>query len=121
MALFLDLLTLVSLAIGLFFMSIGALGIFRLPDFYNRCHAATKCVTLGIMGMVIAAALHLSAYHPTQITYIITTALLVVIFQFIAAPVGAHILSRAAHKDGVEMCDSTVDDEMAEDMNRPQP
>ena len=33
--------------IGVLFNLLGAFGLLRLPDIYNRLQAATKCVTLG--------------------------------------------------------------------------
>ena len=122
-----NLLTVAALLFGLFFMAVGAVGIVRLPDFYGRMHAGSKCVTLGISGMLVAAVFHLAdptaaptaevggagaaAVTPAVVERgggeagravgAITKALLVIVFQFVAAPVGAHMLSRAAHADGV--------------------
>lgn len=113
----LDILALFFLAVGIFFMTMGALGIYRLPDFYNRMHAGSKCVTLGITGLVLAAALHLARVHPSQSLYLATTAVLVIGFQFIAAPVGAFLLGRAAHMDHAPMYKGTLD-ELTEDLRK---
>jgi multicomponent Na+:H+ antiporter subunit G len=32
---------------GILFLFIGSLGVFRMPDAYNRLQAGTKCTTLG--------------------------------------------------------------------------
>ena len=37
----------VFMTIGLLFQVLGALGLVRLPDVYNRLQAATKSITLG--------------------------------------------------------------------------
>ncbi|MBD3368007.1 MAG: Na+/H+ antiporter subunit G, partial [Candidatus Eisenbacteria bacterium] len=37
----------ILISVGVFFDLVGALGLLRLPDVYNRLQAATKCVTLG--------------------------------------------------------------------------
>lgn len=126
----LDILTVASLFFGLFFMFIGALGIWRLPDFFNRMHAGSKCLTLGISGTLIAAVLHLSTPHAAAaasgdpgwgtIIGAITKAVLVIVFQYTAAPVGAHMLARAAHVAGVPRWEGTLDDELEVDRAREQ-
>ena len=124
----LDILTVASLFFGLFFMFIGALGIWRLPDFFNRMHAGSKCLTLGISGTLIAAVLHLSTPHAAvggdpgwgTIVGAITKAVLVIIFQYTAAPVGAHMLARAAHVAGAPRWEGTLGDELEVDRAREQ-
>ena len=44
---------------GLFFLFAGALGVARLPDFYSRSHASSKCVTLGVAGMLLSLVLYI--------------------------------------------------------------
>ncbi|HLL87896.1 MAG TPA: monovalent cation/H(+) antiporter subunit G [Tepidisphaeraceae bacterium] len=135
----LDILTLLALTAGLFFMFIGALGLWRMPDLYHRMHAGSKCITLGISGMLLASVFHLAEPEPTRpvaeggsgqseavvaaapstvapsAVAAATKALLVIIFQFVAAPVAAHMLSRAAHLDAAEQWEGTLSDEFAED------
>lgn len=114
-----NILSMIALLGGLFFMFIGAFGLWRLPDLYNRMHAASKCITLGITGMLIAVILRLAVLDgdPQQVSVVggITKAILVIIFQFVAAPVASHMLSRAAHKDGLKPWEGTLGDELAED------
>ena len=125
----LDILTIAALLFGLFFLFIGALGLWRLPDLYNRMHAASKCTTLGISGLLVAAVVHfVTLYSSTRIDTIdgtepawetlvgaATKAALVIIFQFTAAPVGAHMLARAAHVDRAAKWKGTLGDELEED------
>jgi multicomponent Na+:H+ antiporter subunit G len=122
----LDILTIVSLLFGLFFMFVGALGVWRLPDVYNRMHAGSKCVTLGISGLLIAAVLHFSSVYGTSgpggaemewktLLGAVTKAVLVVIFQYTAAPVGSHMLARAAHLDRAEKFEGTLGDDLQTD------
>jgi multicomponent Na+:H+ antiporter subunit G len=125
----LDILTLAALLFGLFFLFIGALGVWRLPDVFNRMHAASKCTTLGLSGALIAVLLHFTrlwlspdgATEPTWETLIgaATRAALVILFQFTAAPVGAHMLARAAHLDGAAKWPGTIDDELEHDRAAP--
>ncbi|MGF1635124.1 MAG: monovalent cation/H(+) antiporter subunit G [Phycisphaerae bacterium] len=128
--LILDLLTVAAMLFGLFFMFIGALGLWRFPDLYNRMHAASKCITLGISGLLLAVVLHLSAVSVTpeelggpqalgsDVAGAVTKALIVIIFQFVAAPVAAHMLSRAAHMDNAEQWQGTLSDDLIDDHRR---
>lgn len=111
----LDLLTVASMIFGLFFMTLGAVGLWRLPDFYHRVHAASKGVTLGITGLLVAAMFNLSTHEDATVVNIITKVALVIIFQFVANPVGAHLLAKAAHLDGCPQWEGTLSDELAED------
>ncbi|BDC36326.1 MAG: hypothetical protein EF806_01780 [Candidatus Methanoliparum thermophilum] len=43
----LNLIITISIALGIFFMLMGAIGFIRFPDFYTRLHATGKCDTLG--------------------------------------------------------------------------
>jgi monovalent cation/proton antiporter MnhG/PhaG subunit len=122
----LDLLTALALLFGLFFMFVGALGIWRLPDFFNRTHAASKCVTLGISGLLIAAVLHFAVLaisargddSVSALTGAATKAVLVIVFTYTAAPVGSHMLARAAHLDGASKDARTLGDDLATDRAR---
>jgi len=88
-----DLLAVVFLLLGVFFMFVGAVGVVRLPDLYNRLHAASKCSTLGLMGLLLACVCHMPTLD------VISKAVLTIVFIFVATPVGSHILAKAALKD----------------------
>lgn len=104
-----DILALICLLIGLFFMIVGAVGIVRLPDVYHRIHAASKATTLGLLGLLLAAALHVGTFG------VATKALLTLIFAFVATPVGSHMLAKAAHRDDAGQWDGTLADDLAND------
>ena len=110
-----NLLTIFFLLVGLFFMFVGALGVYRMPDLYGRLHANTKSLTLGLIGLLVAVMIYLAPREQIELTSLITRAILVIVFQFVAAPVGAHILARAAHLDRAPIADETIADELAED------
>ncbi|CAN5565479.1 monovalent cation/H(+) antiporter subunit G [soil metagenome] len=95
------------IAAGVFFMFVSSLGLIRLPDFYSRLHAPTKAATLGLFFLLIAVALAV----PEAV--MVTKALLVVAFIAATAPVGAHILARAAYRNDVPRSDETELDEYA--------
>lgn len=121
-----SILTVLLLLGGMFFMLIGAVGIWRLPDTLCRMHASSKCIALGITGLLLAAIVHL-AHNPDEggmsagyITATLTKALLVIAFQFVASPIAAHMLARAAHADGAPMWDRTSGDELDQDTPNPR-
>jgi multicomponent Na+:H+ antiporter subunit G len=76
---------------GTFFMLTGSIGLVRMPDLYCRMHAASKCVTLGISGLLLAVILYL------QTPEIAVKGLFAIVFQFLTAPVSAHMIARAAY------------------------
>lgn len=104
-----DILAILCLLGGIFFMFVGAVGVVRFPDAYNRLHAASKCSTLGLMGFLLAAVFHIGTVA------VALKALLTLIFAFVAMPVGSHILAKAAHIDGLEQWERTLSDELADD------
>ncbi|MCK4873699.1 MAG: Na+/H+ antiporter subunit G [Phycisphaerales bacterium] len=104
-----DLLAAICLSFGLFFMVVGVIGLNRFPDAYGRLHATTKCVTLGLLGFLLAAI-----FHRLHLA-IFTKAVMTIIFVFIANPVGSHMIAKAAHKAGYKLWDKTLSDELAED------
>lgn len=111
----LDLLTVAALLFGLFFMALAAIGLCRLPDFYHRVHAGSKGVTLGITGLLVASMFSLALHNDASAINIVTKVALVIIFQFVANPVGAHLLAKAAHLDGCPKWHGTLSDELEED------
>lgn len=90
-----EILEITALLVGAFFMLVASVGVFRLTDFHTRIHAPTKAATLGLAFLFVALALHL------QETAAVTKALLAMLFIGMTAPVGAHILARAAYRSGV--------------------
>ncbi len=107
----LDLIIIAFILFGTFFMFLGALGLVRMPDVYHRMHASTKGVTLGISGLLIAGALALSTHPDANLVNTITKMVLVIAFQFIANPVGAHMLAKAAKVDQAPVWSGSLSDE----------
>lgn len=110
-----DCFTIFFLLFGMFFMTVAALGLLRMPDFYHRMHAATKGVTLGLSGLLLAGAFQMLQQHDVTPLAVITRFMLAITFIFIANPVGAHLLAKAAHKDNCPMWEGTLSDELADD------
>lgn len=95
--------------IGLFFFALGAIGVVRMPDTYHRLHAASKCSTLGLIGLLVGVVCHIGtgAVDAKVVT--------VIVFAFVAGPVGSHMLAKAALRVGDVQWEGTLSDEHAED------
>ncbi len=94
----------IFLFIGVLFIVLGCIGLVRLPDVYNRLQAATKCVTLGICGMLIAVMVE-KGFSPMS-----GKALLCMIFILITSPTSAHAMARGAYRSKVRLCKNSVCD-----------
>jgi multicomponent K+:H+ antiporter subunit G len=88
----LELLLSALILIGAAFTLVGSLGLLRLRDFYSRLHAPTKATTLGVGSLLIASAVFFS-YQDEGLSL---HEVLVTLFLFITAPVGAHLMAKAA-------------------------
>ena len=81
--------------IGALFCFLGALGLLRMPDVYNRIQAGTKAVTLGSLALLLGIALH----HPEWWSKLLVIAL----FILLTNPIGSSALARAFHNAGVSL------------------
>ena len=70
---------------------LSAIGVVRFSDVLERSHALTKASTLGVVFVLVAAALHLD--HPNDVT----SAALAGVLQIITMPVGANLMNRAVY------------------------
>ncbi len=97
------------LAISGFFALVGAIGIIRMPDVYNRIHAETLCVFGGSIVGLIAIAI-LAFFKGSLKPLFSLKAIIIALFLFFTNPVGSHAIARAAHKSGVGISpESNVD------------
>lgn len=71
---------------------IGSLGLVKLPDFYMRLHGPTKATTLGGGAILLVSVLYFSQKSGDVSLHEI----LITLFLFITAPVGAHLMAKAA-------------------------
>ena len=81
--------------VGTAFLAVGTIGLLRLPDVYNRMHATSKATTVGASSMFLAGFV---VFGPGGAGF---TSLVGIVFLFLTAPTGAHLISRAAHRMGV--------------------
>ena len=80
---------------GAFFLLVGSIGIIRLPDFYSRSHATSKSDTLGLLLVLVGLAIF------EGFTLNSLKLMLVMAFVALTNPVGAHALVRAALNFGL--------------------
>jgi multicomponent Na+:H+ antiporter subunit G len=87
--------TIALVAIGVFFLAVGTVGLLRLPVVYNRLHATSKATTLGASSTLLAVTVHFGPRGPGL------TALIAIVFLFLTVPTGSHLIARAAGRMGV--------------------
>ena len=102
-----DVIVAVLLLGGVSLAFLAALGLQQFDDVFARMHAATKPATLGLVMILLATALRLGDSGA------VTKLVLVMVLQFITAPVGAHMVGRAAYRAGTELSERTQIDELA--------
>ena len=91
---------------GAIFLFLGSLGIWRMPDSFNRIQAGTKATTLGTLLTLIGVCV----FHPAWIGKII----LLLLFIVLTNPTSSHAIARVAHLTGVPLVGSTVVDKLKE-------
>lgn len=97
----------VLVVLGSALTALGAVGLHRFPDVFARMHAATKPATLGLLLILAGASLRVVDRSDAA------KLLLVAVLQLVTAPVGAHMVGRAAYRSGTELGPDTVLDELA--------
>jgi len=96
----------VLIGLGTVFLFLGGLGIFRLPDVYNRLQAGTKCTTLGAFSTILGVGFTNPSWMPK--------AIIIAVFILLTNPISAHALARASYKSGVKLWDKSVIDRCKE-------
>ncbi|QSQ08364.1 Na(+)/H(+) antiporter subunit G [Koleobacter methoxysyntrophicus] len=86
---------------GIFFLTVGTIGLLRFPDVYTRIHATTKCDTLGL-GLVLVSLMFISGLSWDSVKL-----LFVIIFVWLTNPTAAHVISKAAYKRGIPMAEGS--------------
>ncbi|WP_084614663.1 monovalent cation/H(+) antiporter subunit G [Nakamurella lactea] len=75
---------------------LAGIAVVRFPDTRSRVHAATKPQVLGIMLLMLGVGLRLGTWA------VAGQLVLIVILQFLTAPVSAHLVVREAHREASE-------------------
>lgn len=82
------------IAIGLFFLLVGAVGILRFRDLFSRLHVTGVLDTLGVPLVLLGVAIHLG---PRLVS---AKLLLATVFLTVTSPLVGHLLARAALEAG---------------------
>ena len=105
--------TMILMGVGL--AVVAGLGLYRFQDLFARMHAATKPATFGLVLVLAGSALRMEDRGD------MAKLLLVIALQFLTAPVGAHMVGRAAYRAGAGLSPTTSVDELARDHPRDGP
>lgn len=107
MSLWLEIVAGLCLLLGGGFALVAGLGVLRLPDVFMRLHASTKAGTLGVGLIVLALAI------TTEALPVASKAIGAMLFLLGTAPVGAHLIGRAAagERPGFRRRDATDGDD----------
>lgn len=98
MEMVLTILMAVCLAVGIFFASVGVIGVLKMPGFFTRIQAATCITTMGTLGAISAGILYAIANGLPAVWFV--KLLLVGIMLFISSAVSGHSLTKGTYKRG---------------------
>lgn len=86
----------VLLVIGVAFIAIASIGVARLPDVFQRMHAATKAGGIGTSFVMLGVLVAGGVARPL-------TAVLTILFMLLTLSVASQLLARAAYVSGSPM------------------
>ena len=89
----------VLMAVGLFFAVAGTKGILKMPDTFCRMQASTCVSTLGMMGVMVGAALY--AFFVMGSTSAGVKVIVLCLLILTVNPIGAHSIAKGAYKNGI--------------------
>jgi multicomponent Na+:H+ antiporter subunit G len=90
---------------GFLFMALATVGALKFPDFYTRMAGISKASTLGLVLVMLGAGFW---FHSFDVWIKVTS---IILFFFLASPISAHLLGRAAYKRGVTLYKGTQRDD----------
>ena len=91
-----EILSMIFIVAGLFFLIVAAIGVIRLPDVFSRAHAISLTDSLGAFLTLIGIALH------EGLSTNILKILVVLSLLYIINPVITHATIRAALRSGLK-------------------
>lgn len=86
----LDVLAVLFISAGVFFLAIATLGFVRLPDLFCRMHVTGVIDTLGVPLVLLGIAFHVGP------TLVAGKLILAIVFLYSTSPLVGHLLARAA-------------------------
>jgi multicomponent Na+:H+ antiporter subunit G len=103
-----EIIAIVFLAMGLFFILTGSIGLVRFPDVYSRMHATGLISTLGICCILTTSLIFFNwVAHTLSIKE-----LLLIVALLLTAPVGTHMIIQAAYRTKVPLWKRSITDEL---------
>ncbi|MFC1780728.1 monovalent cation/H(+) antiporter subunit G [Planctomycetota bacterium] len=106
-----DIIGYILIIIGILFDIFGCIGLVRFPDVYNRLQAATKCVTLGTIMLLVGVALVGGSGAMAA------KAIICAVFILLTSPTAAHAIAKGAYASGVKLWDKSVVDKYGEEID----
>lgn len=97
-----DIIVVVLLIGGYFFLAAGVIGLLRLPDVYNRMHAMGKCDTLGA-GLALLAMVILIEGTPNVVKVLMIMGMILIV-----SPVMTHLIMKTTYDRGTPMVKGTL-------------
>ena len=91
-----DIISIIFMSAGLFFLIVAAIGMVRLPDVFSRSHAVSLTDSLGAFLMLIGIAIH-EGLDTNTLKILVVLSLL-----YILNPVITHATVRAAIRSGLK-------------------
>ena len=99
------------LATGVAFIGIAGLGVARLPDVFQRMHAATKAGGIGVSLVVLGVLVAGGVARPI-------TGALTILFMLLTMSVASQLLARAAYMSGATVQGLDGEDPLAGVLDR---
>lgn len=103
------------ITLGILFNIFGCVGLVRFPDVYNRLQAATKCVTLGTVLLLVGVAI------ASGTGALAAKAIVCAVFILVTSPTAAHAIAKGAYASGVALWEKTVVNKYAERVDPVKP
>jgi len=107
-----DILIIIFSTLGAIFAILAAVGLLRMPDTYLRISVTTKAATLGVGLLIGCAAIYFQELAVTS------EVLAIIIFIFLTAPIGGHLLARTAYFTGCVLNNKTHIDDLKDKYDR---
>ena len=99
------------LVAGVAFITIAGIGVARLPDVFQRMHAATKAGGIGTSLVLLGVLTAGGVVRPL-------TGVLTILFMLLTLSVASQLLARAAYMSGATLRGLDDDDPLAEVLDR---
>jgi|LGVF01.1.fsa_nt_gb multicomponent Na+:H+ antiporter subunit G len=96
----------VFLVLGSISLLIASVGLYRMPDFYNRIQIGTKASTFGVLLTLVGIAF----IYPGWIGKLIA----LMLFVLFTNPISSHVIARAAYFTKVKLTKETKVDKLQE-------